>query len=77
MSVETVVTGLATQRANDGHKPAVSMNEKPEVARATPRQMVDARTAFPRELSLPFRGVAENTAYAAYELDELKRRAKT
>ena len=53
------------------------MNGKPEVARATPRQMVDARTAFPRELSLPFRGVAENTAYAAYELDELKRRAKT
>jgi len=36
------------------------MNGKPEVARATPRQMVDARTAFPRKLSLPFRGVAEN-----------------
>jgi hypothetical protein len=53
------------------------MNEKPEVSRATLRQMIDGRTAFPRKLSLPFRGVAENTAYVAYELTELTRRAKT
>ncbi len=41
------------------------------------RQMIDARTAFLRKLSLPFRGVTEKTAYVAYELHELKRRSKT
>jgi hypothetical protein len=53
------------------------MNEKPEVSRATLRQMIDARLAFLRKISLTFRGAAENTAYVAYELNELKRRSKT